>query len=161
MRSILALDFATKTGWAFRGKSGELSSGVWDLSIKKDESSGMRLIRFESKLQLFLPLVEVIAFESVSAGRGPRANFDSVKLQSKLQAMIERLAEKTPGVECVGYNLKSMKAHALPKGVKQNKEEMVKAAKKKWPDVEIMDDNQADALWLLDLAWGEINGPKS
>ena len=43
---ILALDPATHTGWAHSCGA----SGVWDLSIRRDESSGMRLIRLDSKL---------------------------------------------------------------------------------------------------------------
>ena len=35
---------------------------------------------------------------------------------------------------------------------------MVEAARVKWPDVEIVDDNMADALWLLDLAKSELGG---
>ena len=44
--SILALDVATHCGWAI---SKEIY-GVWDLTPKRDESKGMKLIRFRSKL---------------------------------------------------------------------------------------------------------------
>ena len=43
----------------------------------------------------------------------------------------------------------SVKKHAVSKG-NANKAQMVAAAKEKWPEQEIRDDNQADALWLLD-----------
>ena len=159
MKRILALDFATKTGFAYRGSCDEISSGTWDLSVRKDESSGMRLVRFESKLLEMLDIVDVVAFESVTAGQGKRINFDSVKLQSKLQGIIEYIVESTKGKEHVGYNLATIKKHALGdrKG-KRDKEAMMKAAAEAFPDQELIDDNQADALWILDLAWREING---
>ncbi len=152
---ILALDMATKTGWAH--SSG--ASGVWDLSIRKDESSGMRLIRFETKLREVFAGVgaDVIVFETVSVGRSKKANFDGVKLLTKLQAIIERLVETTDDLECCSRHASTIKAHALPaKGAKRNKETMTAAAKQRWPDVEIIDDNHADALWLLDLIQKEL-----
>ena len=44
---ILALDPATHCGWA----SSVGASGCWDLSVRRDESSGMRLIRLRAKLR--------------------------------------------------------------------------------------------------------------
>ena len=152
--NILALDFATTTGWAHSNGA----CGVWDLSIRKDESSGMRLIRFEGKIKEIFNNVgcEVIAFEAVTAGAGPKANFDSIKLQSKLQAIIERFCV-THQCEHVSYNLSTIKKRAIPeKGKKRDKAAMVEAAKKRWPDKDILDDNVADALWILDLAQEEL-----
>jgi len=147
---ILALDFATKTGWAH--STGP--SGVWDLSIRKDESSGMRLVRFESKLrEVYTGLgVDVLVFEAVTVGGGLRVNFDSIKLQSKLQAIIERFVARTPGLECCSYNLNEIKKYAIPQKGKRDKEAMLEAAKRRWPGREFVDDNEVDACWLLDLA---------
>jgi len=159
MKRILALDFATRTGWAYRGDGNCLSSGSWDFSVRPDESSGTRLIRFESKLIKMIPMTDLIAFEEVTAAQGKKANFNSTKLQCKMQAMIEQLVEKTEGVEHIGYNLQTIKKHALgDKKGKRDKAAMVQAAEEVWPDQELVDDNQADALWILDLAWSEING---
>ena len=154
---ILAIDPATKTGWAHSFGP----SGVWDLSVRRDESGGMRLIRFEAKLREVLagPGIDLIVFESVTAGQGPKTNFSAIKLQTKLQAIIERFAESHEGMESCGYNLKTIKSHAIPqKGRSRDKAAMLQAAEAKWPDVEIIDDNQADALWLLDLAVMELKG---
>ena len=155
---ILALDTATKTGWAHSNGP----SGVWDLSIRKDESSGMRLIRFEGKLNEILATVgiDVIVFEAPTVAQGPKANLDGLKLGTKLQAIIERTCEMIDGLEHKGYNLQTIKSHALsdqPKGSKRDKAAMVAAAKRRWPDVQIIDDNHADALWLLDLAKAELS----
>lgn len=148
---ILALDPATKCGWAHSGGT----SGTWDLSIRKDESSGMRLIRFESKLREVIAIgVDVIAFETPSVARGVKANMDGLKLGTKLQAIIERLCEQHSGIECVGYNLQTIKRHAR----QRTKDQMLAAARARWTDRSIVDDNEADALWLLDLATLELVG---
>ena len=153
---ILAIDQATRTGWAHSNGA----CGVWDFSIRKDESSGMRLIRFEAKLSLIFngPGIDLIAFEAVTAGGGPRANFDAIKLATKLQAVIERFCEEK-GIACCSFNLMAIKKHAIPeKGKKRDKAAMLAAAKVKWPDKEIIDDNVADALWILDLAQEDYMG---
>lgn len=147
---ILAIDPAIKTGWAH--SSG--ACGIWDLSIRADESSGMRLIRFETKLNMILagPGVDLIAFEAITAGAGAKANFNAIKLQVKLQAVIERWCEEN-GVEHCSYNLMTIKKYAVPeKGKKRDKAAMVAAARRRWPDRDIEDDNVADALFILDLA---------
>lgn len=163
MIGILAIDPATQCGWAHSNGA----SGSWDLSISQDESSGMRLIRFESKLREIIAATptRVIVFESVTAGQGLNASLTVVKLQTKMQAIIERLCEEIHGLEHKGYNLQAIKAHALPvtpetKGQKRDKAAMIAAAKKKWPGLEIVDDNQVDALWLLDLAKRELGGQR-
>jgi len=147
---ILAIDPATKTGWAH--SAGD--SGVWDFAIKSDESSGMRLLRFRSKLREVYNGVGfgLIVFESATVSSGAKANMKSLKLITKLTSVIELFVECREGIECKGYNLQSIKKHA---GCRK-KEEMLTAAIKKWPSVDVEDDNQADALWLLDLAQKDL-----
>lgn len=144
---ILALDMATKTGWAHSNGA----SGVWDFKIFADESSGMRLIRFEAKVHEIAKAcgVDVVVFEQVSVASGPKANMNGVKLAVKLQAIVERLSE-IYDYECCSVNLQTLKSHALPGQKVRDKAAMLDSARKRWPDVEIIDDNQADALWLLD-----------
>lgn len=154
--NILALDMATKTGWAH--SCGQ--SGVWDLSIRKDESGGMMLVRFQAKIQELIRLVgvDVIVFEAVSVFQRGNANALAAKLATKLQAVVEQLCVPDDAPECRSYNLTEIKKHALGKGSGKgvNKDAMVAAATAKWPGVTIIDDNHADALWLLDLAKTEL-----
>lgn len=156
-KRILALDLATKTGWAH--SCGQ--SGVWDLSIGKDESSGMRLIRFEGKLNEIREAVgvDVIAFEAISVSKGVKADINVTKLASKLQAIIEIWCI-AHGAEHFSEHYNTIKAHALPPVVGEkcvrDKAAMFEAAKKKWPGREFEDDNEIDALWLLDLAQKEL-----
>jgi len=49
---ILALDIATKTGFAC-----DVDSGVIDLTPKRGESSGMKTIRFDSRLRELIDLI--------------------------------------------------------------------------------------------------------
>lgn len=153
IRRGLALDMATLTGWAHTCGA----SGVWDLRILADESSGMRLIRFESKIHEMAQSVGIdfIVFEAVTVASGPKANLNGVKLPCKLQAIVERLSE-IYDYECFSRNLATIKAHALPRQKVRDKEAMLAAARAKWTDREIRDHNEADALWLLDLACSEL-----
>lgn len=146
-RRYLALDMATKTGWAHSNGA----SGVWDLKIFPDESSGMRLIRFESKIHEIAkgPGIDVICYEAVNVNSGPKANTKAFKLSCHLEAIVKRLAE-VYDYECTSCNLQTLKAYALPGEKKRDKAAMVAAAERRWPQIPIEDDNHADALWLLD-----------
>ena len=63
---ILALDVATKCGFAL--SSGP--SGVFDLSVRRDESGGMRLVRLKAKLAEIhhAYAVDLIVFEAARHG---------------------------------------------------------------------------------------------
>jgi Holliday junction resolvasome RuvABC endonuclease subunit len=55
------------------------------------------------------------------------------------------------GVEYRGVSPSEIKKHATGKG-NAGKPIMIAFAKLKWPQMEITDDNTADALWILDFA---------
>jgi hypothetical protein len=147
---ILAIDPATTTGWAH--STGP--SGVWNLKTGSNESIGMKFVRFIKNIQGIKETlgIDIIVYEISSVGSGLKANFMSAKLIDQLGAMIELYTETTPNVECKGYNLQTVKAHALPGEAKRDKKAMLSAAKNKWPGVKFQDDNEADAYWLLSLA---------
>lgn len=75
-------------------------------------------------------------------------------VQSELQGVIKLWCEDN-GVNYRGYSPMEVKKHATGKG-NASKELMVVSAQAKWPGVDITDDNQADALWILDLAASEL-----
>ena len=143
---ILAIDPATKCGWAHSCGV----SGTWDLSIRRDESSGMRLIRLRGKLlELFRASpVEVVVFE---AARNCAPSMQgALVVQAELQAIIKAVCHDNC-IDYRGYSPTEIKKHATGKG-NANKAAMIATAKAKWPDRGDIDDNEADALWLLDLA---------
>lgn len=149
--NILALDPATKCGWAH--SCGE--SGVWDLSVRRDESSGMRLIRLRGKLcdireNVGVDLVVFEASRSLQHG-------NAVRVAAALQGTIEVWCCDNR-VEYRGYSPSEIKKHATGKG-NSGKEMMMAAAAKRWPDVKLIDDNHADALLLLELASAELSVP--
>lgn len=158
--NILALDPATITGWAHSCGA----SGVWNLRILRDESSGMRLIRFRAKLREVVragPL-DVIAYEGPNVASGAKANMNAFSVSAQLQGIILEFCETVDGIECSPYNLQTIKSHALRgKEGARNKEAMIAAAQEKWPHIKFEDDNQVDAMWLLDLAQSEIGGAVS
>jgi Holliday junction resolvasome RuvABC endonuclease subunit len=144
--NILALDPATNCGWAH--SSG--ASGTWDLSIRRDESSGMRLLRLKSKLNACLDAgVDLLVYEA-ARNAGPKMQ-GALVVQATLQGVIVLWAEE----KCIdyrGYSPREIKKHATGKG-NANKDSMLAAARQRgWHPA---DDNEADALWILDLARSE------
>lgn len=138
---ILALDLATKTGWAT-----DTSSGVWDLKPRHGESVGMRVIRFKAKLK---EIIEVDEIDLISYERPSGRNSRAIQVQSELIGVLITLCHEN-NIEYASYIPSEIKRHASGSG-NCNKEKMVETAKKKWPLVDIIDDNMADALWLLDM----------
>jgi len=147
--NILSLDPSTKTGFAHSCGA----SGTWDLNIRKDESKGMRLIRLRSKLQeIHRDIgIDLVVFEAARfAGMG-----GPLVVQSEIQGQIKVFCEdQNPKIEYRGYSSKEIKAHAV--NGKATKAQMVALARAKF-GIEIIDDNHADALWLLDLAQKEYS----
>jgi Holliday junction resolvasome RuvABC endonuclease subunit len=139
---ILALDPATHCGWAISN----LLYGVWDLSTKRDESVGMRLIRFRAKLKEIIELekVNLVVFER-PGGR----HVASIIVQSEIQGQIKTICEDY-GVTYRAYSSQEIKKFATGKG-NANKTLVIKAAKERIGYTG-NNDNEADALMLLELA---------
>ena len=141
---ILALDIDSYCGWAHSLGS----SGVWLLKPKKDESDGIRLIRFANKLRWLKKAlgIDIIAYEA--AMHGGRANRGLVT-HSELQGVVKALSEELK-YEYKGYGPTEIKKFATGNG-KASKEDMIKAACKFSGRI-IIDDNEADATCLLEMA---------
>ena len=152
---ILALDLATKTGWAHSVGV----SGVWDFRVRKDESSGMRLLRFRSKLKEIHELegIDFVAYETAIAVNARRG----ATVGSEMQGVLKEWCESSD-VDYKGYGISEIKRHATGKG-NASKDAMIEAARIRFVEgcrfgvLGIVDDNHADALWLLDLATVELN----
>jgi Holliday junction resolvasome RuvABC endonuclease subunit len=146
--NILGLDPATHCGWAHScGKS-----GVWDLSPKADESREMRLIRFRSQLQKIkneygLDLIVFEASRNLNYG-------NAVKLAAQLQAVIEIFCHDNH-VNYKGYSAKTIKKFATGNG-NASKQMMMEAANEKWPNITLINNDHADALWILEFAKAEL-----
>lgn len=149
---ILALDLGTvRTGWAHS----DGGSGTQHFKSRRGDSPGMRWIEFKFWLNRVLDAVstDVIAYEQAHHRGGAATHAGH-----GLIACVEEVAAKRE-LELTPRHSASIKSHALPpdgKKRKRNKEAMVRAAAKKWPNVEIETDDHADALWLLDLVQSEL-----
>ncbi|OPC53437.1 crossover junction endodeoxyribonuclease RuvC [Elizabethkingia bruuniana] len=144
---ILALDIATTSGYS--SSSGE--SGTFNCSFKKGESGSIRLLRFRNKVNELLDLIkpEVVAYER-SAGR----NTHSIKTQSEMIGVLTLMLEDK-NIQYASYSPSEVKKFFTGKG-NASKELMVETAKKKYPEIEILDDNHADSLAILELAQSDL-----
>ncbi len=142
--NILALDPATHCGWAHTCGA----SGDWDLSVRRDESGGMRLIRLNSKLKEIHESFGISLLVYEAARHAMPKMQGALVVQSELQGCIKLFCE-TNGVEYRGYSPSEIKKFATGKG-NANKKLMVQAAHERFGNVS--SDNEADALWLLELA---------
>lgn len=158
--NILALDLATRTGWAIQEGTGPILSGVQEFKLGRGESPGMRYIRFERWLAEMLvapavPLalspprnrVDLVVYEqSLRFHLGGSASDIAGALVGFLQAACARY-----GIEHLPVNVATIKKFATGKG-NAKKPEMILRAVASWPEQfgpGAPDDNQADALHLL------------
>jgi Holliday junction resolvasome RuvABC endonuclease subunit len=137
----LALDVASTTGWCLNN----LTYGTWDLKTKKDESMGMKLIRFKSKLSEIHSLenLNLIVYER-PAGR----HANSIIHQAKLIAILEEFCEVN-NIQYSALSASEIKKFATGKG-NASKEEMIESAKSKYGYLG-NDDNEADAIHMWNL----------
>lgn len=139
---ILALDPATHCGYAVN----RALYGVWDLTPKRDESAGMRLIRLRSKLNeiLISEKINLVVFE-----RPGGQHKNAIIVQSEIQGQIKTVCEDHH-IEYRAYSSQEIKKYATGKG-NCGKPAMIKAANDKlgYPG---KNDNEADALWLFEIA---------
>jgi hypothetical protein len=157
---VLSLDLATKTGWALRDRSGRFTSGVQEFVLKRGESKGMRFLRFRKWLSDIFKLVEMgKGFSSDLPGlvvyeqahhRGGHATELAVGLVTDVLAEAAR-----HGLEHMPVHTASLKKWATGKG-NSGKPLMIARAKELYPNVEIIDDNHADALLLLKYALDDV-----
>lgn len=111
----------------------------------------MRLIRLKSKLNEIKRAEEIglLVFEA-ARNAAPRMQ-GALVVQATLQGVLLLWAEEN-GIEYRGYSPTEIKKHATGKG-NANKDAMIAAAGARgWS---VVDDNEADARWLLDLAQTE------
>jgi Holliday junction resolvasome RuvABC endonuclease subunit len=142
-KRILALDLATKTGYAHT----DGTSGVFILP-PKESGVGYRFRVFSSWLADFMANHETdaIAYEKAHH-RGQAAT----ALAIGLITITELVASDERITSVKGYHTGTLKRHATGNGAAK-KPEMAAAAAARNPTIKLIDDNHVDALWLLDLA---------
>ena len=147
--TLLALDLGTKCGWAMSTNI-QVQSGTEEFS-RKGDSEGMRYVRFEAWLNgLLVSWPDLI----VQYERPIRFPGRPVGYGEKFSAILMKwCAEK--GVECGAISPTEIKKHASGSG-RCKKTEMIGLAQARWPALNIKDDNEADAVWLLSLVTQQL-----
>jgi hypothetical protein len=136
---ILALDMATKTGWAFW--DGRLvGSGVVNLGEENRERALYDLIRNSPRASTSGAFAEFVVVES------PVSYGGRISHGARLDGAA-RLTCSLLGIGFMDVPNQVIKKHATGKG-NAKKPDMIVASRERW-GIEIIDDNHADALCLL------------
>lgn len=146
-RSILALDLGSRCGWAVLPRSGHIASGVNEFRPGRFEGAGMAFLRFERFLGDAADTsgpFGVVVFEEVRAHAGTLAAQVYGGFLAHLTAWSERHA-----VPYLGVPVATIKRHVTGKG-NASKDEVIRAVRARGHAPK--DDNEADALALLDWA---------
>lgn len=171
---VLALDTATRTGWAMSNSLSLLppiSSGVEDFT--PDGFGGWRFRHFRDWLvqRVLTDRPDLIVYESIVGG--VRAGGNTALIQKGLEAIVLEVATTynvwSDHISVWSFAPATIKKWATGSGVltHESKQQMVELALRKWrrgphrqrfephrPTKSApwpVDDNQCDALWLLDL----------
>lgn len=142
---ILAIDQASNCGWATKH-----AHGVWDFKTRKDESSGMKMLRFRAKLKEVCSLegINLIVYERVAG-----FHKEAIIHAAKMVAIIESFCEENQ-IDYKAVSATEVKKFATGKG-NANKDKMIEAAALKLGYTG-NNDNEADALWIYQLVKQEL-----
>lgn len=146
-RTILSLDLGTQTGWALLARDGVTLSGSQPFKPGRFEGGGMRYLRFHEWLGAMNDSAfgfGVIYFEEVRRHAGT----DAAHIYGGLMATLTAWAEKR-NIPYTAVPVGTIKRHWTGKG-NASKEAMIAEAVRR--GFRPADDNEADALALLDYA---------
>lgn len=166
---ILGIDPGTHCGWALREPSGGMTSGVWELKHGRHDSGGMKMIRLNGYLNEIYNISPfgMIAYEEVRRHMGTDAAHIYGAIYHKIQEWTLGIRASVTGevlVNHTGIPVGTIKKFATGKG-NANKDAMVLFAHAKWPNVhgyaEDWPHDEADARWIAECAWSQLNGDKT
>lgn len=145
-KKILALDLGTKTGWAIRSENNHINSGTESFKPQRFEGGGMRYLRFRKWLDEVNQLsggIDQVYFEEVRRHLGVDAAHAYGGFLAQLSSWCED--KKIP---YLGIPVGTIKKHITDKGNAGKAQVMSEVRKLGFKPA---DDNEADALSLLDL----------
>lgn len=146
--TILAIDPGTNLGWATR-LQGKLHFGVQEFRLARDESPGMRWLRLDKWLQEMQQLTGGIGL--IVHERPHHRGGAATAILEGIVAGLQRFASEV-GAEITAVPSGTLKRHATGKG-NADKRSMTETAFKRFVTNGIpLDDNEADALWILDYS---------
>jgi len=138
---ILALDTATKSGWAIMQDGKVVESGTEDFTKHRGESNGMLFLKFRTWLtRMLLQDITLVVYEQAHH-RGGAATEICVNLTGRVQEMCSEL-----NIEYTSVHTATLKKWATGCGNADKGEMMVRASYilGRKP----IDDNEADAVLL-------------
>jgi len=144
---VLAIDPGSTCGFAVGCDALVATSGTWDLTPRRGESPGVRYLRLRARLNDVLagyPDLKLVVYEQAHH-RGGAATEYAAGVATDIQSWC---AEH--GIEHATLHSATVKKHATGKG-NAKKPALIAAALARFGR-RMPDDNEADALWLLD-AW--------
>jgi len=146
----LAFDLGTYCGvaWSEKDDGSEVKYTCLNLSSKGHEGGGMRYLKFRQFLTTFVPTPDVVYYELVARHKGTAAAHVYGGLQAVLMAWCEE-----NNIPYTGIAVQTIKKHATGKG-NASKDMMIEAARKEF-GYEGSDDNEADAIWVLDCGMSQ------
>ena len=148
LKTILALDLGTTTGWALRDQAGSISHGFVNFKPQRFEGGGMRFLRFKRWLTEIKAInehgIDAVYFEEVRRHLG----VDAAHVYGGLMATLTSWCEHHQ-IPYEGVPVGTIKRHISGKG-NASKDEVIKAVGEL--GFHVSDDNEADAIALLNLA---------
>jgi Holliday junction resolvasome RuvABC endonuclease subunit len=146
----LSLDMATKTGYAVL-TDGNIRGGVFGVKRAKgykdrvDDHEGIEYTQFQNWMTRIVSNIQphVIFYELPAMFKNPITGYKPIAFRGFMMAEAAR-----NNIELAGYNINTVKKAATGKG-NAKKPEMIAAAERKFPHLDILDDNMADALHVM------------
>jgi Holliday junction resolvasome RuvABC endonuclease subunit len=154
---ILGIDPGLHLGWAVAdSRAAVIAGGTYHLVRNEHhESPGMRWIRVNAFLAFLLTHFHItqVAYEAFFFQKSGAAS-------TAYNGVVTRLWEQCDrhGIEYEGHKPADVKKFATGNG-SAGKDLMITAAKRRWPEVAIEDDNQADAMWIAALTAHQLRHP--
>lgn len=148
--AILAIDPGTACGFALLDGD-RLTSGVWDLSPGRGRPHKTKWLNLWAQLELAAATCKLtrIVHEEVFAHRNPGGgtNIYAAHCYGAIVAVLQMWAEWR-GAEVSGVGVSQAKKAATGKG-NASKAQVLAAMQERWPEQNVTDSNQADALAVL------------
>lgn len=143
-KKILALDLGTHTGMACQFSDGEIKSEEWLCGIERGESSGMRYLKFQSRLvgqKIIMHGIDLVVYEKPHHRGGAPTEY-LLGFATHLQSFCAKR-----NIEYTTVHTATLKKQTTGNG-RASKKDMIKAAEK-LTGKDIVSDNEADAVCIL------------